>query len=283
MLEALKAQMEARTPRLFGLVAGLFNRAAARNSAEPANLLPFLVTPGDRACDIGANNGLFTFWMLRLGVQVEAFEPNPRLARVLDLRFAAARRAGRFRLFACALSDGTGPATLHVPRGLSPLASIDGDFVAHSTAPVDHVTIARRTLDDCIEGRVDFLKIDVEGHEAKVLAGASRLLAESRPTLLVEAEERHHAGAVTALEGLLAPLGYEGFFCADGAVQPLARFDPALHQRPGALNAQGTRVQPGATYVNNFVFIARADRKARFMAWRPGPWLARGRGNSAAD
>ncbi len=281
MLETLKAQMEARTPRLFGGLALLFNLAAAMRVEEPAHLLPLLVRRGDTICDIGANNGLFTFWLLRLGGRVETFEPNPLLARVLRLRFAKAIRSGRLRLFDCALSDEAGTATLHVPCGFSPLGTIDGDFLTRAQSPMDEITVQCRMLDDCMTGPVDVIKIDVEGHELKVLRGASRLLAAHRPTLLVEAEERHHAGAVSALRGLLEPLGYEGFFCCKGAVQPISAFDPGQHQPPGALTAQGTRVRAGQVYVNNFVFIAHPDRKARFLAWTPGRWLLKAAMRSA--
>jgi hypothetical protein len=33
---------------------------------------------------------------------------------------------------------------------------------------------------------VDFLKLDIEGHEPEALAGAARVLREDRPTLLIE-------------------------------------------------------------------------------------------------
>jgi hypothetical protein len=41
-------------------------------------------------------------------------------------------------------------------------------------------------VDDLTEGAVRFIKVDVEGAEGRALKGASRVLACSRPTVLVE-------------------------------------------------------------------------------------------------
>ena len=40
---------------------------------------------------------------------------------------------------------------------------------------------------------IDFIKIDVEGHELEVLKGMNKFLKKSRPIFLIEIEKRHNA------------------------------------------------------------------------------------------
>ncbi len=46
-------------------------------------------------------------------------------------------------------------------------------------------------LDDLIAGPVDFMKIDVEGMELDVLAGARRIVEQSRPRIMIEVFRQH--------------------------------------------------------------------------------------------
>jgi FkbM family methyltransferase len=205
--------------------------------------------------------------LLKGGAHVLAFEPNPRLARILRLRFPDELADGRLRLFETALGSASGEAVLHIPEGMSPLATIDGNLASGLPGTVDDVRVALNRLDACVDAPVSFIKLDVEGYESAVLQGATRVLAESRPTLLVEAEERHRAGAVADVARMLAQFGYEGFFRFGGAMRPLATFDPAVHQAREALVPDGSRTRRDAVYVNNFIFAARPEIIARLKDW----------------
>jgi FkbM family methyltransferase len=72
---------------------------------------------------------------------------------------------------------------------LSHLARDDADIGS------DEFRVHVRRLDDLLasSGRsnVDFVKIDVEGAEVDVLSGATRVLEQDRPIVLVEVEEAH--------------------------------------------------------------------------------------------
>ena len=266
VLNTLRATAETRWPAAFASLCPLFDHLAARNPQHEVHLLPLFLAPGELACDIGANRGLFTYWLLRHQAQVAAFEPNPAMGEVLRHRFRRAVARDQLRIVEGALGDAEGRGTLHVPMGLSPLAALDeslGDRVGRPTRKID-VRLLR--LDDCMDADVAFIKLDAEGHELKVLAGARRILERSRPTLLVEAEERHRAGAVRALRGFLEPLGLKGFFHDGQALVPINRFEPQRHQARSALNAAGTRALKGRAYVNNFIFAGRLDVIARLQA-----------------
>ena len=268
MLDYLKAAGANHMSRAFALASVMADWRVARNPASEVNLLPLLADKNELCCDIGANRGLFSFWMLHLGLRVAAFEPNPQMIRILRHRFPRALREQRLRLFEVALSDRDGSAVLHVPEGLSPLGTIDAGSIAPDVE-FEEIAVARRQLDDFITEPVGFLKIDVEGHEQRVLEGARRLLAKYHPSILIEAEERHRPGAVASTRQMLDPLGYEGFFVDGDGMHSIDDFDLDLHQRRDALNAAGTAVLPGRTYINNFIFIARPHMKARLLGWRP--------------
>lgn len=270
MIRVLKAMLETRFPRLFSYLADVRDRRAMQDGEPEMRLLPFLVHAGDRVCDIGANRGMYAYWFLRLGARVVAFEPNPRLVEVLKLRFAPAIRDQRLSVVSCALSDSDGEVVLHIPPGAAALASVEDTAIRQFGTEAQTLTVPRRRLDGCVDGDVAFIKIDVEGHEDSVLEGGSALLEKYRPTLLIEAEDRHRPAAVEQLRARLEPLGYQGFFLESEALHPLTNFEPQRHQDTAALNPEGTHRLKGRAYINNFIFVARPEVKTRLLNWRAG-------------
>ena len=69
---------------------------------------------------------------------------------------------------------------LHRRFGNSGLYSVYGKDTEHSEV------VQADTLDNIVTDKVDFLKIDVEGAEALVFAGAKRIMAKDRPVLVIE-------------------------------------------------------------------------------------------------
>jgi FkbM family methyltransferase len=215
-----------------------------------------LVPPGSTAVDVGAWWGPWTYWLARTARQVVTCEPIPELADFIR-RVAPSNVDVRN----VALSDHTGEAVLWVPpgrRGSEGRASLD------ASVPGGRPLRVRTTrLDDLGLAGVGLIKIDVEGHELRVLEGARQTIAAFRPVLVVEIEQHHQREATVGdvLERV-AEFGYEGRFLLRGRWHDLAEFDVQRHQlrlqnqvrRRGyvwnlAVNAR--------RYVNNFVFTPR--------------------------
>jgi FkbM family methyltransferase len=216
-------------------------------------LLPHLVSPGDRAVDIGGNRGAYAFRLSQLGARVEVFEPNPACNKVLRA-WAAGHPAVTVPPFG--LSDHTGTIVLRIPIDASGVehdasASVEPHAFVHAREQV----IELRRLDSFGFEGVTFIKIDVEGHEYNVLCGATSLLAKARPAVLVEIEQRHLQRPIGDVFSLLVNAGYRGWFLDGAILKSIDAFDVHRDQAASAFGVQGQR------YINNFLFLAQ-DRVA---------------------
>ena len=228
-------------------------RARYRDQRQEIAEILAVLRPGDFAADIGAHKGSYTCWM-RHAVgptgKVIAFEPQAGLAAYLEAA-CAAMRWSNVRILGCALSDRPGAATLHIPGiGPSPGASLERS--TDSAAPGRQQTCPVETLDHVLENETApaLLKIDVEGHELRVLRGAERTIAQHKPVILFECEARHLADVtMEQVFAFLRERGYTGRFFSPGGLRPVSEFDPAVHQASGP-----ARFWEAPGYCNNFVF-----------------------------
>lgn len=221
------------------------------NSSGEIELLQLrnLVRPGQLAIDVGANVGTYAHELARLTGRVIAFEPNPVLAATLadlGLKGVEVRQV--------ALSSTDGSADLQVPL-LNGLATLRTDMQLGDG--VEHVTVPTARLDGLNLDKIAFIKIDVEGFEEEVLAGAAATIARDLPILLIEIEERHNPGGLARIEAKLNRLGYACYFYRAGAWRVLADFIPDQYQRVDRdMEAQlAARPRRSVDYINNFLFV----------------------------
>jgi FkbM family methyltransferase len=216
---------------------------AGRLEPEMADL-PDMVRPGSFAIDIAPNHGLYSYALSRLGVSVQAFEPQPWCANTI--RGWASKRVDVRHV---ALLDTNGTLALRMPvlhgtrfTGYATFGDLEGESEA--------IDVPVRRLDDFGFTDVSFVKVDVEGHEARVLHGGERMINACRPTLLVEVEQRHLADGLSIEDvfGQILDYGYRGQYLLDGQWQPLDTFSVERFQL-ARLAGDGS-----APYVNNFLF-----------------------------
>jgi hypothetical protein len=64
------------------------------------------------------------------------------------------------------------------------------------------VSVERKRLDDVYGGVPSFIKLDVEGHESKVLKGALDLITKYKPAIMVEIHDMKSSEVDPFLKGL---------------------------------------------------------------------------------
>lgn len=151
--------------------------------------------PGMTVLDVGAHVGLFSFLACSLGASVGALEPFP--PNLLALRRNLKTHGLDMTIFPGAAFHRTTTAWL-VPHPASASSGEVREEIAGA------IPIATTRIDDLGLTALDFLKVDAEGSEEFVFAGAVKTLTRFRPTLAFSGYHFVHDGA--RLVGLLRAL-----------------------------------------------------------------------------
>ncbi len=167
------------------------NIVRGRYEEDAVRLARSVLRAGDTAVDAGAHVGFFTMQMAAAvgpGGRVYAFEPLDGNADLLERSLAENRFADRVVFERAALGARPGTATLTFPvetlnsGGAYLLPDAGAALPGHRTGVVRLVALDELSL----SRPVRLIKMDVEGAEPQVIAGAARLLAEDRPLILSE-------------------------------------------------------------------------------------------------
>jgi FkbM family methyltransferase len=180
-------------------------RRRAENAYEPHKVAAVqrLLRPGATFVDVGSNKGDFALIAARTaGPQgrVVAIEPSPENCRWIR-RSVELNGYPNVELHELALSDSEGEAPLYIGERSGWHSLLPGEGAA--------VTVRTRTLDGLLEEIAcpapDMLKVDVEGAELAVLAGAARTLeAGGEMWILLDVHPDRGVDPVTVAERLRA-------------------------------------------------------------------------------
>jgi len=154
--------------------------------------------------DVGANIGNHALAFSRHLKHVHAFEPNPRTFKVLSLNSELASNVTCYQL-----GLGRGADILNLENIPS---NIGGSrIVSHSNSHTTPVRIV--ALDEAMAdvSNIRLIKIDVEGHEDAVLAGAEEVIKKHQPVVIFEQLAECFKDGESASIKLLKTFGYERF------------------------------------------------------------------------
>lgn len=183
---------------------------------------------GMTVLDLGANLGQYTLLAAKcVGPTgcVHSFEPSARMFEELEFNVSLNGLSETCILNNVAVSETSGTAALSVyERGQEVFGSL-GVTRREEGMIVGHEQVKTIRLDDYVVeqglGRVDFMKIDIEGAELLALRGAENLLAGPHaPTILIEMADVNTKGfgyGAVEIWDYLVGSGYQ--MCALGATR----------------------------------------------------------------
>lgn len=210
------------------------------NDTTEAGLTKFIlrhVKEGDTILDIGANCGLYTLLGSKLvGTQghVHSFEPTTNIFNLLQ---KSTQKLGNVRINNRALLDVAGTSTFYKDEKYS---------VANSIERTSDTQVASEVVTDTLDAYCtrnvvtpDFIKLDAEGSESKILKGGLQTIGKCHPVIAMEilhaVEEVGH-GASDILFGL----GYNASRIEnDGSLTSVTAHDiqsPEIYKGEGFVN-----------------------------------------------
>jgi FkbM family methyltransferase len=179
--------------------------------------------PGMTVVDVGANLGYYSLLASRLvgtSGRVIALEPNSENCRLL-LSSLRLNGSTNVELLPVAADVATGWAYYSTHVGSNGGLIDAGDLLTHPG-----VVVPTFRLDELVSGRVDFLKMDVEGAEGRVMRGATGLIERDRPIVTTELKDE-----MLARVSEMSVRQYLGYF-------------ESLGYRPTLLDANGGAERP---------------------------------------
>jgi FkbM family methyltransferase len=153
-------------------------------------LLSHLAKQSATFFDVGANIGYFTLIAAagEPAPTIHCFEPNPKLNPILNENLRVNGFAATAQPLAVSASSGT--MDMYVPTS-DMSASLEAGFNAGESVRVEKIQTV--SLDDYVDAHQIqgplLMKVDVEGHEPGVIAGAHKVLETIKPDMVLEVTE----------------------------------------------------------------------------------------------
>ncbi|MBS0411077.1 MAG: FkbM family methyltransferase [Proteobacteria bacterium] len=225
-------------------LAHLFKAVTQQHHRELVPVLAPFIAADAVVLDVGAHAGQFAklFAAMAPRGRVYAFEPSPYARSILEPALAVGGR-GRAEIVPAGLSDRPGELVLHTPiKRRGGLGFGTAHLGGADAAPGVDQMVPLTTLDAFAEARglsrLDFIKMDIEGWEARALAGGRQTLARFLPFLFLEVDAAMLARAGDDPDSLfrwLGELGYRAF--RSPMMRPVDAYEGAgdyLFRAPGA-------------------------------------------------
>ncbi|AFZ58969.1 methyltransferase FkbM family [Anabaena cylindrica PCC 7122] len=227
-----------------------------------------LITPGMEILDIGANHGVYTLTMARLlqgQGKITAYEPASSVVSLLR-KGVEANGFTNVEIINAGLSDCEGEATLFLSTN-SELNSLQQDGLSQQQETIKLLNLDRE-LEQHNWQKIDFIKLDAEGEEAKILAGGKRFFFEQSPLIMFELKHGKHINM--RLIQLFQNLGYETYYLVS-SIGCLVPFDVNQPVDGYQLNLFACKIERSQQLAERGLLVTEIPEKP--LLTNPSYWL----------
>ena len=197
-------------------------RSINLNLEHEMNIVHQLCNKDKISIDVGVFRGVYSYLLSFHSSEVVVFEANPTMFKYVDRNLKKIIK--NLKIYNVALSNNEGDGDLKIPLRKKSFFKFNfEDYYEGGKATIDKennldgkkthsIQVKKKILDSFkFNKKVGFIKIDVEGHEQKVLEGSLKILENNHPNLLIEIEERHRQLSPDYTISFLKEIGYQCF------------------------------------------------------------------------
>mgnify|MGYP001772697755 CR=1 FL=1 len=166
--------------------------------------------------DVGANIGYYCLLEAQFCKRVYAIEPSLRNLKYLLVNIAVNSLQDRIEVRRLAVGDHDGIA--YILRGEAP--NLDSISTRDTGEVVKMMTLDSFIAKERLE-RVDFVRMDIEGYECRMIKGAKRVLERFHPKLFIEIHPSMMPRYGDSIENLLNELSALGYQVKYAVWEPL--------------------------------------------------------------
>lgn len=206
--------------------------------------------------DIGSNIGIFSYYFSSIFENIKSFDPTKEATEKLSLL-----NKKNITIFNCALSDTSREQEFFIPIMNLPMArkltlyshgSLENRDNIIKKEKIEKRLVKTNTLDNYSFQNVDLIKIDVEGHESKVIQGSLNTIKNNKPFLIVEIEQRHIKKKINEVFQEIEQLGYDGYYLINNKLKSINGFSYEADQKPYLSSLSYDK-----GYIKDFIFIPK--------------------------
>lgn len=208
----------------------LFWKGVEGFEPETIRLFRTVIRKADLFLDVGANTGIYSLVACALNPSIEvfAFEPVPRVCKLLRENIDANAFNDRCSVFEMAVADFDGWTQLHVPpEGVPTSASLDREGFRQIEGQLIRVRVTRIDSLSVQNKKEIVVKIDVEGFEHGVIRGMRELIVSDSPVIVAECVDKD---ASKKIEIMFKDLNYNFYNIGSKGIKYSTEIVPSKRQ-----------------------------------------------------